>query len=93
MKELYDLGVLKNDPVQLYNMAINFQQFFGEIRPPWAVGEIWDVLEKVNNSLWVNLPPVITIDFRDPDDPNTWGDFGSAADLHSEAGSARNTTP
>ena len=76
MKTFYDLGKLKNDPEQLYDIAIKFQQFYGGLCPPDEGGEIWDILNKVNQSLWVHLPPVVMIDLRDPDDPQTWGDFG-----------------
>ena len=80
MENLYDLGDLKNDPQRLYDIAMGFRQFFGDVRPWNASGEIWDVLEKVNNSLWANIPPVVIFDFRDPDDPDTWGDFGPPSD-------------
>lgn len=75
MNDLYDIGDLKDDPTRLYDMAVQFEQFF-QCRTPDQTAEIWLVLEKVNNSLWRNLPPVVMIDFRDPDDPETWGDFG-----------------
>ena len=71
--QYYDIGDLKDDPWQLYDMAVKFSQFF-QCRSEHQTAEIWLVLEKVNNTLWGNLPPVITIDFRDPDDPATWGD-------------------
>lgn len=74
--DFYDIGDLKDDPWRLYDMAVKFSQFF-ECCAEHQTAEIWLILEKVSNSLWGNLPPVITIDFRDPDDPSTWGDFGS----------------
>ena len=73
--DLYEIGDLKNSPDALYDMAVKFRQFF-ECRPPEETAEIWLVLEKVGRSLWANLPPVVMIDFRNPDDPETWGDFG-----------------
>lgn len=78
MKEikLYDIGDLKNDPWKLYNLATRFHDFF-PMRGDDQTAEIWLVLERVAHSLWDNLPPVVTIDFRDPDDPSTWGDFGA----------------
>lgn len=72
---MYDIGDLKNDPEQLYDLAVMFRQFF-ECRTSDQSAEIWEVLERVSASLWGNLPPVLTIDFRDPDDPKTWGEFG-----------------
>lgn len=73
--ETYDIGALKDHPVQLYDLAKIVGDIL-EIISPETSPEIWNVLHKVNFSLWSNLPPVITIDFRDPDDPNTWGEFG-----------------
>lgn len=73
---MYDIGDLKNDPERLYDMAVRFEQFF-ECRLEYQTAEIWEVLQKVSNSLWGNLPPVIVMDFRDPDDPATWGDYGA----------------
>lgn len=73
---MYDIGDLKNDPEQLYDMAVKFSQFF-EMRPDHQSAEIWHVLERVSRSLWGNLPPVIVLDFRDPDDPQTWGKYGA----------------
>lgn len=75
-KSMYDIGDLKNDPVQLYDLAVRFSQFF-ETRSEHQSAEIWSVLEGVSRSLWGNLPPVLVIDFRDPDDPLTWGKCGS----------------
>lgn len=68
MKEfdLYDIGDLKDDPVRLYNMAVCFRQFF-ECRTDDQTAEIWQVLSKVEKSLWCNLPPVVTIDFTPAD--------------------------
>lgn len=77
MYDMYDIGDLKDDPWRLYDMATKFHQFFECRDPKTETAEIWLVLEKVSNSLWGNLPPVIVIDFRDPDDPSTWGDFGA----------------
>lgn len=76
---MYDIGDLKDNPEQLYDMAIRFQQFF-ETRAEHQTAEIWHVLQKVSNSLWGNLPPVVVIDFRDPDDPSTWGEFEGCPD-------------
>lgn len=64
--EMYDIGDLKDDPVRLYNMCIQFWQFF-QTRSKKQTAEIWLVLEKVSNSLWGNLPPVITIDLTPED--------------------------
>lgn len=72
----YDIGDLKNDPERLYDMAVQFQQFF-QCRTADQTAEVWHVLERVSNSLWGNLPPVLVLDFRDPDDPATWGDCGT----------------
>ena len=72
---MYDIGDLKNDPERLYDMCVRFSQFF-QTRSKNQTAEIWYVLEKVNNSLWGNLPPVVIMDYRDPDDPNTWGEYG-----------------
>ena len=74
--EMYDIGDLKDDLEQLYDMAVCFDQFFGS-RLPNQTAEIWLVLEKIRNTLWGNVPPVVVIDFRDKDDPNTWGSFGA----------------
>lgn len=76
MEKMYDLGDLKNEPDKLYDMAIGFNYVFGDCPPLGRKGEIWEVLACIQNTLWNNLPPVVTIDFRDPDDPNTWGEFG-----------------
>lgn len=73
---MYDIGDLKNDPEQLYDLAVKFSLFF-ELRPAHQTAEIWQVLERVSRSLWGNLPPVIVLDFRDPDDPQTWGKYGA----------------
>lgn len=73
---MYDIGDLKDDPEALYDMAIRFDQFF-QMRADWQTAEIWHVLQRVSNSLWGNLPPVVVIDFRDPDDPSTWGEWGA----------------
>ena len=62
MNETYDIGSLKNDPVKLYDMAVCFLHFLDAHSPESNV-ELWDVLEKVNRSLWSNLPPVVKIDF------------------------------
>lgn len=64
--QTYDIGDLRNDPERLYDMAVQFHQFF-QCRTDDQTAEIWHVLERVSNSLWGNLPPVITIDLRDPD--------------------------
>lgn len=64
--EMYDIGDLKDDPVRLYDMCIQFWQFF-QIRSEDQTAEIWHVLEKVSNSLWGNLPQVVTINLT-PDD-------------------------
>lgn len=77
---LYDIGDLKDNPDALYDLAVKFSAFF-ELRPEHETAEIWQVLQKVSDSLWGNLPPVVVIDFRDPDDPATWGDFGRPPDL------------
>ena len=77
---LYDIGDLKNHPDTLYDLAVKFSAFF-ECRTEYQTAEIWEVLERVSKSLWSNLPPVVVIDFRDPDDPATWGDFGRPPDL------------
>lgn len=77
---MYDIGDLKDQPDRLYDMAVKFSQFF-EMRSDHETAEIWYVLQRISNSLWGNLPPVVTIDFRDPDDPDTWGDFGKPPNL------------
>lgn len=76
-EHMYDIGDLKNHPVELYDLAVKFSQFF-EGQPPLGTGpaEIWDVLQCVSASLWGNLPPVFVVDFRDPEDPSTWGEYG-----------------
>ena len=73
---MYDIGDLKNDPERLYVMAVKFSQVF-EMRSEHQTAEIWLVLERVSHSLWGNLPPVIVLDFRDPDDHQTWGKYGA----------------
>lgn len=73
---LYDIGDLKDNPDALYDLAVKFSAFF-ECRPDHQTAEIWQVLQKVSDSLWGNLPPVVVIDFRDPDDPATWGNCGA----------------
>lgn len=73
---LYDIGDLKNHPDVLYDLAVKFSAFF-ECRADHQTAEIWQVLQKVSDSLWGNLPPVVVLDFRDPDDPATWGDCGA----------------
>lgn len=77
---LYDIGDLKDNPEALYDLAVKFSAFF-ECRPEHQTAEIWQVLQKVSDSLWGNLPPVVVIDFRDPDDPLTWGEFGEPPGL------------
>lgn len=72
---LYDIGDLKDNPDALYDLAVKFSAFF-ECRAEHQTAEIWEVLERISKSLWGNLPPVVVIDFRDPDDPATWGEFG-----------------
>ena len=71
-RPMYDIGDLKEHPAQLYEMAVQFSQFF-ECRLEHQTAEIWHVLQKVSDSLWGNLPPVVVIDYRDPDDSATWG--------------------
>lgn len=78
--EMYDIGDLKDDPVRLYDLAIQFHQFF-QCRSSDETAEIWHVLQRVSNTLWGNLPPVVVIDFRDPDDPATWGSCGAPPDF------------
>ena len=73
---MYDIGDLREDPERLYDMAVKFSQFF-EMRSEHQTAEIWHVLERVSRSLWGNLPPVIVLDFRDPNDPQTWGKYGA----------------
>lgn len=73
---LFDIGDLKDSPDALYDLAVRFSAVF-ECSADHQTAEIWEVLEKVNRSLWGNLPPVVVIDMRDPDDPATWGEFGS----------------
>lgn len=73
---MYDIGDLKNDPDRLYHMAVCFSQFISGISPG-DDGELATVFDSVNRSLWGNLPPVLVLDFRDPDDPNTWGNYGA----------------
>ena len=75
-RDLYEIGNLKNDPAKLYDMALQFSTIF-ESYLPVDDAEIWSVLRRVNCTLWSNLPSVVVIDFRDPGDPETWGDFGS----------------
>ena len=77
---LYDIGDLKDNPDSLYDLAVKFSAFF-ELRPEHETAEIWQVLQKVSDSLWGNLPPVVVIDFRDPGDPATWGEFGEPPSL------------
>ena len=77
---LYDIGDLKNDPVRLYDLAVHFSDFY-ECRTSSGDAELWEVLSRVNESLWGNLPPVVVIDFRDPGDPATWGKFGEPPGL------------
>lgn len=77
---LYDIGDLKNHPDALYDLAVKFSAVF-ECRADHQTAEIWQVLQKVSDSLWGNLPPVVVIDFRDPDDPATWGDCGAPPGL------------
>ena len=77
---LYDIGDLKNHPDALYDLAVKFSAVF-EYRADHQTAEIWEVLECVSKSLWGNLPPVVVIDFRDPDDPSTWGGVGEPTGL------------
>ena len=77
---LYDIGDLKSNTVKLYDLAVMFSAFFDSF-PEDSTLELWHVLLRVQESLWSNLPPVVVIDFRDPDDPNTWGEFGKPPDL------------
>lgn len=72
----FDIGDLKNDPERLYALAIGFHQFYPGFDPDDTT-ELGQVLAAVDRSLWGNLPPVLVVDFRDPDDPNTWGSFGA----------------
>lgn len=74
--QLYDIGDLKNHPDALYDLAVKFSAVF-ECRADHQTAEIWQVLQKVSDSLWGNLPPVVVIDFRDPEDPATWGECGA----------------
>ena len=81
---MYDIGDLKDHPEQLYDMAVKFSQFF-EMRLDNQNAEIWHVLERVSHSLWGNLPPVIVIDFRDPDDHQSWGKYGAPPSIPQNA--------
>lgn len=76
---LYDIGDLKNQPDRLYDLALQFSMVYQGFCVDDA--EIFTVLKKVHDSLWGNLPPVVVIDFRDPDDPLTWGEFGKPPNL------------
>ena len=81
---MYDIGDLKDHPEQLYDLAVKFSQFF-EMRLDNQNAEIWQVLERVSHSLWGNLPPVIVIDFRDPDDHQSWGKYGAPPSIPQNA--------
>ena len=71
----YDIGELKNSPDVLYDLAVKVSAVLDTVSDcPGA--EVLQVLQNVRNSLWSNLPPVVMIDLRDPDDPSTWGEYG-----------------
>ena len=67
MHDMYDIGDLKNRPDELYDWAIKFDALIGPCYDPDGA-EIWQVLRKIHNSLWGNLPQVVMIDMRDPDE-------------------------
>ncbi len=77
--EMYDIGELKNDPCRLYDLALLFSAFYEGFCGDDS--ELFKILKKVNFSLWGNLPPVVTIDLRDPDDPSTWGMASSSSSI------------
>lgn len=82
-ERLYDIGALKDDPTALYDIAVLFQAL---VPYDWdEQSEIFQVFRKVYRSLWGNLPQVVVHDMRDPDDPETWGEFGSPADYPAAA--------
>lgn len=81
MEQLYDIGKLKNDPQALYEVALKFDPMDIPGDGLWDTeSECFKALMRICNSLWGNLPPVVVFDFRDPDDPMTWGDFGAPPD-------------
>ena len=63
MKDLgmYDIGELKNDPWKLYDLAVKFSMVYDS--SCYVDSELFEVFEKVSNSLWGNLPNIVTIDF------------------------------
>ena len=77
-KQFYDIGKLKDDPVALHRLAQKLDPLDIGMDSAWDENsEVYQVLWKLCNSLWANMPPVVVYDFRDPDDPSTWGNFGA----------------
>ena len=77
MEEIYDIGTLKDNPVALHHLAQLLDPLDIGANPNWdQKSECYQALLKVCNSLWANMPPVVVYDYRDPDDPKTWGKFG-----------------
>lgn len=66
MDTAYDIGNMRDNPVALYDLCIFIMEC--EDRFVWDVdSECYKAFHAVVNSLWSALPPVITIDLRDPD--------------------------
>lgn len=63
---VYDIGKLRDNPDSLYDLCILIWQC--EDLLAWDKdSECYKAFHAVVNSLWGALPPVITIDLRDPD--------------------------
>lgn len=77
-EKLYDIGQLKQKPDALYDLAVLVSAL---VPYDWdEQSEIYQVFRKLHCSLWGHLPQVVMHDFRDPEDPLTWGEFGCPAD-------------
>lgn len=69
MEKILDIGTLKDRPVELYELCVQLGPDL-QLHPAWdESSECYAAIKAVVNSLWAALPPVLTIDFRDPDDP------------------------
>ena len=68
MEKLFDIGTLKDRPVELYELCVLLGPDL-QLHPAWdESSECYSAIKAVVNSLWAALPPVLTIDFRDPDE-------------------------
>ena len=68
MEKFLDIGTLKDRPAELYELCLRFGPDL-PLNPAWDENsECYAAMKVVVNSLWAALPPVLTIDFRDPDE-------------------------